>query len=124
MIYLEPGLYLRVQQAFQRPPHPLPLESGFSADVAYRALGIHSPSETSECYLIVANDRDEVWFISNRHFRVVGLFPERRDLRFALGSAINAASLSRSRAAETAQQTASSGHEACPADHQLKAISA
>ncbi len=83
MIQIEPGLYLRVQQASQR-PHPLPLESGFSVDTAYRALGIHSPSETSECYFIVANDRDETWFISNRHFRVVGLFPERRDLRFAL----------------------------------------
>lgn len=86
MIHIEPGLYLRVQQASQR-PHPLPLESGFSADVAYRVLGVHSPSETSECYFILANDRDETWFISNRHFRVVGLFPERRDLRFALAVA-------------------------------------
>lgn len=84
MITLEPGLYLRVQQVSQRPPHPLPLENGFSVDVAYRALGIHSPSETSECYFILANDRDETWFISNRHLRVVGLFPERSDLRFDL----------------------------------------
>lgn len=83
MIYIEPGLYLRVEQAAQR-PHPLPLENGFSVDIAYRALGIHSPSETSECYFIVVNDRDETWFISNRHFRVVGLFPEKRNLRFPL----------------------------------------
>lgn len=83
MIHLEPGLYLRVQQLPERAP-PLPLQSGFSVDVAYRALGIYSPSETSECYFIVANDRDETWFISNRHFRVVGLFPERTDVRFAL----------------------------------------
>ncbi len=74
-----------MQQIAER-PHPLPLESGFSADFAYRALGIYSPSETSECYFILANDRSETWFVSNRHFRVVGLFPERRDLRFALAS--------------------------------------
>lgn len=83
MIHLEPGLYLRVQQLQERAP-PMPLQSGFSVDIAYRALGIYSPSETSECYYIVANDRDETWFISNRHFRVVGFFPERRDLSFPL----------------------------------------
>ncbi len=87
MIYLEPGLYLRVQQLAQR-PHPLPLDNGFSDDYAYRALGIHSPSETSECYFILANDRNETWFVSNRHFRVVGLFPERRELRFVLVSPV------------------------------------
>ena len=94
MIYLEPGLYLRVQQASKR-PHPLPLENGFSVDVAYRALGIHSPSETSECYFIVVNDRDETWFISNRHFRVVGLFPEQHNLRFSLADCRETASENR-----------------------------
>ena len=83
MISLEPGLYLRVEQLADR-AHPLPLQSGFSANFAYRALGIHSPSETSECYFILANDRDETWFISNRHLRVVGLFPEKREMRFPL----------------------------------------
>lgn len=83
MIQLEPGLYVRVEQ-FPQKPHPLPLDSGFSINVAYRALGIHSPSETSECYFILANDREETWFISNRHLRVVGLFQERKDLRFEL----------------------------------------
>ncbi len=83
MIHLEPGLYLRVQELPERAP-PMPLQSGFAIDVAYRALGIYSPSETGECYYIVVNDRDETWFISNRHFRVVGLFPERRDLSFPL----------------------------------------
>ena len=85
MIHIERGLYLRIQQ-FPGRPHPLPLDDGFSEDVAYRALDIHSPSETSGCYFIVANDRDEAWFISNRHFRVVGVYPERRDLRFSLAS--------------------------------------
>ena len=85
MIHIEPGLYLRVQQLSERAP-PLPLQSGFSLDVAYRALGIYSPSETGECYFILANDHDETWFISNRHFRVVGVFPERRNLRFSLSA--------------------------------------
>lgn len=83
MICVEPGLYVRVEQ-FPGRPHPLPLASGFAQRVAYRVLGLYSPSETSECYFVVVNDRDETWFISNRHFRVVGLFPERRELRFAL----------------------------------------
>ena len=83
MIHIEPGFYLRVQQLSERAP-PLPLQSGFSLDVAYRALGIYSPSETGECYFILANDRDETWFISNRHFCAVGLFPERTNLRFSL----------------------------------------
>lgn len=83
MIHIEPGLYLRVVQSPKR-PHPLPLESGFSENVAYRALGVHTPSETSECYFILSNDRDETWFISNRHFRTVGLHPDRLDFRFRL----------------------------------------
>jgi hypothetical protein len=56
-----------------RAPQPMPSESGFSTGVAYRVLGGYSPSETSECYLILANDRDELWFISNRHCRVHGV---------------------------------------------------
>lgn len=86
MISLEPGLYLRVQELPGR-AYPLPLQSGFSVDVAYRAIGIYSPSETSECYFILSNDRDETWFISNRHLRVVGLFPERDDIQFPLAAA-------------------------------------
>jgi len=103
MIYLEPGLYLRVEQLAER-AHPLPLQSGFSANVAYRALGVHSPSETSECYFILANDRDETWFISNRHLRVVGLFPEKTDLRFQLAAKPPrlTAALSKSRIARVA----------------------
>ncbi|MEO8755068.1 MAG: hypothetical protein ABI624_20585 [Casimicrobiaceae bacterium] len=66
--------------------HPLPLDSGFSEHTAHRGLGIYSPSETSECYLILANDRDETWFISNRHLRIVGVFPDLYDLRFPLQS--------------------------------------
>jgi len=83
MLSLENGLYLRVHE-LPDGPHPKPLTSGFNADTAYRALGMFNPSETSDAYLIFSNDRDEVWFICNRHLRVVGLFPAETALRFPL----------------------------------------
>jgi hypothetical protein len=83
VIYIEPGVYVRIQELANK-AHPLPLQSGFSNDRAYRALGLHSASETSECYYILVNDRDETWFISYRHLRVVGVFAERRELSFSL----------------------------------------
>jgi len=83
VIYIEPGVYVRIQELANK-AHPLPLQSGFSSDRAYRALGLHSASETSECYYILVNDREETWFISNRHLRVVGVFADRRDLSFTL----------------------------------------
>ena len=90
VIHLEPGVYVRVQELAGR-AHPLPLQSGFSEGTAYRALGIYSPSETSECYFVLANDRDETWFISNRHLRVVGVFPSAQELRFELDARREAA---------------------------------
>lgn len=70
----------------ERAPRPLPLLSGFSENVAYRVLGVHSPSETSEAYFILSNDRDEVWFISNRHLRTWQLRPETTALRIPLSA--------------------------------------
>ena len=76
MICLHPDLFVVVEQLEgDRAPQPRPLASGFSRGTAYRVLGLHSPSETSEAYFIVANDRDEVWFVSNRHFRAYGILP-------------------------------------------------
>lgn len=77
MIYLQPGLYVVIEQ-FEKPsaPLPLPLENGFSQGVAYLALGAFSLSETGEAYLILSNDRDEIWFISNRHLRTYKLIPD------------------------------------------------
>lgn len=85
MVTLLPGLYLRVEP-FDGPraPQPQPLASGFSRDTAYLALGLYSPSETSEAYVILSNDRDEVWFISNRHLRTAGLRPASTALRLPL----------------------------------------
>ena len=86
MVALEPGLYVRIQELEQeRAPQPLPLSSGFSKGAAYRVLGIHCASETSEAYFILINDRDEVWFISNKHTRAHAIMPETRQFSFPLG---------------------------------------
>lgn len=80
----EKGLYIRIEQMTgNRAPAPYPLESGFSADLAYRVIGIFSPSETSEAYLILSNDSDQIWFISNRHVRTAG-YLERGPFRVPL----------------------------------------
>ena len=74
MISFENGLYVRIEEmGGPRAPTPYPLKSGFSENTAYRVIGIYNPSETSDAYLILSNDRDEIWFISNRHLRTVGL---------------------------------------------------
>ena len=67
-----------VQHDGERSPQPRPLENGFTPGGVYRVLGIYSPSETSEAYFILPNDRDEIWFISNRHCRYAGLLGEER----------------------------------------------
>ena len=85
MITLENGLYLRVQE-LQNGPKPFPLQSGFNPDTAYRALGMFNPSETSDAYFILSNDRDEVWFICNRHLRTVALAASNSALRVPLAS--------------------------------------
>ncbi len=70
MLWMEEGLYLRVEE-LPGGPRPLPMLSGFNLTTAYRALGCFNPSETSDAYFILSNDRDEVWFICNRHLRTV-----------------------------------------------------
>ena len=74
MIFFESGLYLRVEE-LENGPKPFPLQSGFSMDCGYRALGLYNPSETSDAYFVLSNDRDEIWFICNRHVRTIGLMP-------------------------------------------------
>ena len=88
MLTLEPGLYLRVQE-LANGPTPFPSRSGFSSDVAYRALGLYNPSETADAYFILANDRDEIWFISNRHLRCIGLLPSLLATRLPLAEAVD-----------------------------------
>lgn len=81
MIDFEKGLYVTVVQ-LERGAHPMPLASGFSEGVAYRVLAIYNPSESGECWLVMSNDRDEMWFISQRHVRTFVLDAQRREFRF------------------------------------------
>ena len=83
MTLLEPGLYLRVEEMLNG-PKPLPLQSGFSKGRAYRALGLYNPSETSDAYFVLSNDRNEVWFICNRHLRTYALMPEQKHFRLTI----------------------------------------
>lgn len=71
-IAYEKGLYVRIEQ-LEKGPHPKPLEHGFSRDKEYRVLGIYNPSESGECWLVLSNDRDEMWYISQRHVRTSAL---------------------------------------------------
>lgn len=85
MVCIESGLYVRiVEMQGERSPQPRPLSNGFSPHVAYRVIGLHSASETSEAYLILSNDRDELWFISNKHARSLGVAAARAELRVPL----------------------------------------
>jgi hypothetical protein len=85
MIYVDTHLYVRIAQLNNpRAPQPLPLPNGFSEDVAYKVLGLHSASETSEVYFILSNDDDQIWFISNRHLRTHEVLPQCSELRFSL----------------------------------------
>lgn len=74
MLAFNPQMFVRIQEMEgPRAPVPRPLESGFSEGRLYRVLGIYNPSETSDAYFILSNDRDEMWFICQRHLRFAGL---------------------------------------------------
>src|SRR5207247_2498234 len=54
--------------------HPHPIKDGkFDAALVYKVLGIYNPSETSECYFMLANPEREIWFIPQRHVRAYAL---------------------------------------------------
>lgn len=85
MICIEPGLYVLLEQLEdERAPQPLPMANGFSRGYAYRVLGVYSASETSEAYFIMSNDRDELWFISNRHLRTYKILHDTLQFRIPL----------------------------------------
>lgn len=86
MISLEPGLYVRIEE-LDNGPKPLPLLSGFSTSQAYRALGLYNPSESGDAYFVLSNDRDEIWFICNRHVRTHALLPDELALRLPVAGA-------------------------------------
>jgi hypothetical protein len=85
---IEKDLYVVIREMQgPRAPQPKPLLNGFSGNVAYRVLGLHCASETSEAYLILSNDHEELWFISNKHVRAYGLFPACTHLNFPADAA-------------------------------------
>ena len=67
----DPRLYVEIVPLENgRPPRPHPIqEARFDQDYAYKVLGVYNPSETSECYLMLANPDREIWFIPQRHTR-------------------------------------------------------
>jgi hypothetical protein len=49
-------------------PHPHPIdEAHFDPAYIYKVLGMYNPSETSECYMVLANPQRQIWFIPQRH---------------------------------------------------------
>jgi hypothetical protein len=51
-----------------RSPHPHPIDDGhFDPDYVYKVLGMYNPSETGECYFVLANTERQIWFIPQRH---------------------------------------------------------
>ena len=67
----DPRLYVEIvplENGRAPKPHPV-LEGRFDPSYAYKVLGVYNPSETSECYLMLANPRREIWFIPQRHVR-------------------------------------------------------
>ncbi len=87
MIYIQQGLYVVIEQLEKQAAPPFPFENGFSRDVAYLVLGVFSLSETGEAYFILSNDRDEIWFISNRHLRTYKVIPDSHLFRIYLPKA-------------------------------------
>ena len=66
---INPRLYVEIQP-FEGPhqPHPHPIDEGrFDPALIYKVLGSYNPSETSECYFILANPQRQIWFIPQRH---------------------------------------------------------
>ena len=55
-------------------PRPHPIEdAGFDPQFVYKVLGMYNPSETSECYFVLANPDRQIWFIPQRHLRAFAL---------------------------------------------------
>jgi hypothetical protein len=55
-------------------PRPHPVEDAhFDPACIYKVLGMYNPSETSECYFVLANPQRQIWFIPQRHVLAYGL---------------------------------------------------
>ncbi len=72
--YVSPGLRVRICTLHgATAPRPLPDESGFTEGKDYPVLGIIEHSSDAEMWLIVPNDLNMIYRISNRHCRYVPL---------------------------------------------------
>jgi hypothetical protein len=71
-ITLNPKLYVTLQPLEHVKPHPIN-DGRFDPSFAYKVLGVYNASETSECFFILSNTYNEMWFISQRHLRVYKL---------------------------------------------------
>jgi hypothetical protein len=62
-------LYVEIQPfEGEHSPHPHPIsDAHFDANYVYKVLGMYNPSETSECYFVLANPQRQIWFIPQRH---------------------------------------------------------
>jgi len=96
MIDFERGLYVSICE-LPNGPRPLPLNSGFSENVAYRVIGMYNPSESGECWFVLANDADQMWFISQRHLRVQSIRIDIVDFRYSLARHVEPVSADRQR---------------------------
>lgn len=74
MIYVQPDLWVVVEEMEgKNAPVPKPLQNGFSEGVAYRVIG--AMGDIGECYMMLSNDNNEVWYVSNRHLRTLNASP-------------------------------------------------
>jgi hypothetical protein len=66
---INPRLYVEIHPLTAgQIPHPHPIdEAHFDPAYIYKVLGMYNPSETSECYMILANTQRQIWFIPQRH---------------------------------------------------------
>ena len=72
---INPRLYVEILP-FDGPrsPHPHPIDDAhFDPRYVYKVLGMYNPSETSECYFVLANPERQIWFIPQRHLRAYKL---------------------------------------------------
>ena len=66
---INPRLFVEIHP-YEGPhsPHPHPVRDGrFDPAFVYKVLGMYNPSETSECYFMLANRQQQIWFIPQRH---------------------------------------------------------
>ena len=66
---INPRLYVEICP-FEGPrqPQPHPIRDGkFDPAYVYKVLGMYNPSETSECYFVLAHPQRQIWFIPQRH---------------------------------------------------------